>query len=72
MGTVMISCPRGDQLVSAKIEVDVATFEKLGRGVFRMRCPACGSEHAWSKAMARLVSDPLLLVAEELRGSIKK
>jgi hypothetical protein len=72
MGTVLVRCPRGDQLVSAQIEIDAAAFERLGRGVFRLRCPTCGSEHAWSEATARLVSDPLLLVAEELQGSIER
>jgi hypothetical protein len=72
MGTVVIRCPRRDQLVSTKLEIDVGAFEKLGQGVFRTRCPACGAEHVWSKATAQLVSDPLLLVAEELQGSIEK
>lgn len=70
VGTVVVSCPRLGRLISTRVEMDAAGFEKLGQNVFRVRCPACGAEHAWTKASAQLVSDPLLLVAEELRGSI--
>ncbi len=55
MGFVAIYCPRTGREVSTGLECDRDAFQKLKPVVARMRCPACGSEHAWSKATARLV-----------------
>src|SRR5213596_2219572 len=59
MGTVAIYCPRTGREVSTGVETDRDGFAKLRPIVTRMKCPACGSEHVWSKATARLVETPV-------------
>ena len=55
MGFIAIYCPRTGREVSTGIESDRDGFQRLRPVVVRMKCPACGSEHVWSKATARLV-----------------
>ncbi len=59
-GFVAIYCPRTGREVSTGVESDRDAFQKLKPIVVRMKCPACGSEHVWSKATARLVETPAL------------
>jgi hypothetical protein len=58
MGFIAIYCPRTGREVSTGVECDREAFQRLRPLVMRMRCQACGSEHAWSKANARLVELP--------------
>ena len=55
MGFIAIFCPRTGREVSTGIETDRDGFQRLKPVVVRMKCQACGSEHVWSKATARLV-----------------
>jgi hypothetical protein len=55
MGFIAIYCPRTGREVSTGMETDRDGFQRLRPVVVRMKCPACGSEHVWSKATARLV-----------------
>ena len=55
MGFIAIFCPRTGREVSTGIESDRDGFDRLRPMIVRMKCPACGSEHVWSKATARLV-----------------
>ena len=52
MGVIVIRCPRTGNEVSTGVEIDADRFKMLPPIVSRMRCPACGSEHAWSKRSA--------------------
>jgi hypothetical protein len=52
MGVIVIRCPRTGSEVSTGVEIDADRFKTLPPIVSRMRCPACGSEHAWSKRSA--------------------
>ena len=52
MGVIVIRCPRTGNEVSTGVEIDADRFKTLPPTVSRMRCPACGSEHAWSKRSA--------------------
>jgi hypothetical protein len=54
-GFIAMYCPRTGREVSTGVESDREAFQKLKPVVVRMKCPACGSEHVWSKATARLV-----------------
>src|SRR5688572_5269017 len=58
MAEVTILCPRTGQRVPTGFEIDQKAFHSLRPVVSRMRCPACGSEHAWSKAIAQLGGAP--------------
>src|SRR5262245_15114517 len=62
MGIVAIYCPRTGREVSTGLEADRDGFAKLRPIVQRMKCQACGSEHAWSKATARLVETPVAAI----------
>ncbi len=57
MGVIVIDCPRTGVEVSTGKEVETGAFHTLKPIVFRMRCKACGSEHAWSRGIARLKED---------------
>jgi hypothetical protein len=59
MGFIAIYCPRTGREVSTGVESDREAFQKLRPVVTRMKCPACGSEHVWSKATARVVELPV-------------
>jgi predicted RNA-binding Zn-ribbon protein involved in translation (DUF1610 family) len=63
MGFIAIYCPRTGREVSTGVESDRDAFQKLRPVVVRMKCPACGSEHVWSKATARLVEVPAAAAA---------
>jgi hypothetical protein len=54
MATVTIMCSRTGEFVSTGIEMDEAAFAALPVRLSRIRCPACGSEHVWSRATAWL------------------
>jgi hypothetical protein len=54
MPTVTIMCSRTGDFVSTGIEMDPDAFAALPTTLSRIRCPACGSEHVWSKATAWL------------------
>jgi hypothetical protein len=66
MGFVAIYCPRTGREVSTGVETDRDGFQRLRPVVVRMKCPACGSEHVWSKATARLV-EPIVTPAHVAR-----
>ena len=53
MGGVFIRCPRTGREVSTGLQVGKEEFAALRPTIRRMRCPACGSEHAWSRGSAR-------------------
>lgn len=59
MGTLMIRCPRTDRAVSTQIDTEISVFERLPEVLSRLRCPACGEEHAWSASDAWLADAPL-------------
>jgi hypothetical protein len=63
MGFIAIYCPRTGREVSTGVESDREAFQKLRPVVTRMKCPACGSEHVWSKATARVVELPVAAAA---------
>lgn len=72
MAKVTIRCPRTGERVPTGLDIDEEAFQSLRPIVSRMKCPACGSEHAWSKANAELALPtlppqrrPLPLKAEE-------
>src|SRR6476659_9633267 len=76
MGVVKVQCPKTGRQVSTGREMDLASFRALRFHVWRFKCPACGSEHAWSKGIAQLVEqrdipvpvEPAWLSARELAG----
>jgi len=65
MGFIAMYCPRTGREVSTGVESDRDAFQKLRPIVSRMKCPACGSEHVWSKATARLVETPAAAIAAQ-------
>ena len=52
--SVAIMCSRTGEFVSTGIEMDEEAFAALPVRLSRMRCPACGSNHVWSRATAWL------------------
>ena len=58
MGVVTIRCPRTAANVSVGLEITPEAFASLRPRIARMRCSACGSEHAWAKGIAWLEVDP--------------
>ena len=64
MGVIVIDCPRTGVEVSTGKEVETGAFHTLKPIVFRMRCKACGSEHAWSRGNARRKEDDAAEVAD--------
>jgi hypothetical protein len=54
MADVTIACPATGKFVATGSQMEPAEFEKLGPKISRIRCPACGSEHLWSRATAWL------------------
>jgi len=59
MAEVTILCPRTGERVPTGLDIDEEAFQSLRPVVSRMKCPACGSEHVWSKANARLAQSSL-------------
>ena len=59
MVVVTIRCPQTGNHVSVGLEITAEAFKSLRPGMTRMRCPCCGSEHAWSKGIAWLSAEPL-------------
>jgi hypothetical protein len=68
MGFIAIYCPRTGREVSTGVESDREAFQKLRPVVTRMKCPACGSEHVWSKATARVVELPVAASARATKS----
>jgi hypothetical protein len=54
MSFITVMCPKTGDLISTGIEIDAGSFAGSPTTVFRTRCQACGSEHAWSKGRAWL------------------
>jgi hypothetical protein len=54
MPVVTIACPRTGKFVSTGMELEPSGFDGLGPKIFRVRCPACASEHLWSRGTAWL------------------
>jgi len=69
MSSVMIKCPNTGRPVSTGIEVEPSVFRVLPKTTGRMRCMACGQEHAWSIGSAWLANEPRLLPVELPTGS---
>lgn len=57
MPQVMIECPHTGQHVYAGLNFDWSTFECQKLPEMRLKCPACGEEHRWTKADAFLRAD---------------
>jgi hypothetical protein len=53
MGVVVMRCPRTGREVATGVEIERDEFQGLKPVIHRMRCPACGSEHVWSKGTAQ-------------------
>lgn len=51
---VVIRCPETDEEVPIGILMDLHTFDLLPEKKVRLRCPACGKRHTWSKKDAYL------------------
>jgi hypothetical protein len=45
----MIKCPTTGAPVSTGIEVESETFDQLPSVGARLKCPACGAEHVWTR-----------------------
>ncbi len=58
MGMVSIVCPNTGKVVPTGVIMTEAEFSRAILGGNDLRCPACGRIHSWSKADARLVSEP--------------
>jgi hypothetical protein len=54
MRTIMIKCPQTHRWVSTGIDIDSPAFARIPDVVAKMRCPACGREHPWSKQEAMI------------------
>src|ERR1700681_581244 len=68
MGFIAIYCPRTGREASTGVESDREAFQRLKPVVTRMKCPACGSEHVWSKATARVVELPVAASARATKS----
>jgi hypothetical protein len=68
MGFIAIYCPRTGREVSTGVESDREAFQRLRPVVTRMKCAACGSEHVWSKATARVVELPVAASARPTKS----
>jgi hypothetical protein len=53
MGMVVMRCPRTGREVPTGMEFEREEFQNLKPMIHRMRCPACGSEHVWSRGTAQ-------------------
>jgi hypothetical protein len=53
MGVVVMRCPRTGREVPTGTEIERDEFQNLKPVIHRMRCPACGSEHVWSRGTAQ-------------------
>jgi hypothetical protein len=50
MGSVMISCPVTGTPIPTGIETDQSSLDLTPPFESRIKCPACGGEHIWSKS----------------------
>jgi hypothetical protein len=58
MGVVVMRCPRTGRDVPTGTEIERDEFAALKPVLHRMRCPACGSEHVWSKGTSEWRAGP--------------
>ena len=60
MGSVVVECPNTGKTVAVGIETDPLTFQKIKalNSTARFICPACGIDHVWRSAEARLIDEP--------------
>ena len=65
MSLVMIRCPTTGRPVSTAIETEPSVFRSLPKLAAKMRCPACGLEHAWMTNTAWLSNEPRLVARGE-------
>ena len=67
MSFITVMCSRTGDFISTGVKIDAASFSALPPKVFKSRCQACGSEHAWSKGRAWLSerNDKLVLPAPQ-------
>jgi hypothetical protein len=47
---IMLACTRTSQFVPTGIETDIDTFIVLPEALSQTKCPACGSNHYWTKS----------------------
>ena len=57
MPTIFTKCAVTGRPINTGIEIDDDSFARLPDVVARVRCPHCGGEHEWTKAMAWVVGD---------------
>ena len=67
MSFITVICARTEEFISTGIEINAEEFRSFPPTVFRTRCPACGSEHAWSKGRAWLTERSDRLVRPALQ-----
>lgn len=60
MAAVMIRCPRTARAVSTEIDTEPPDFQRLPEVQARLRCPACGEVHVWTRRDAWLADAPLV------------
>jgi hypothetical protein len=53
---IMLACTRTGQFVPTGIETDIDTFIALPEALSLTWCPACGSNHYWTKSQAWICS----------------
>jgi hypothetical protein len=58
MSAMMIRCPLTGRAVSTGIETELSVFMRLPAVESRLRCPACGEEHVWTRLEAWLEQLP--------------
>jgi predicted RNA-binding Zn-ribbon protein involved in translation (DUF1610 family) len=56
---VVIKCPATGLIVETGISMSEGQFN-VANGTYAFRCPACGKNHVWSKANARLRCDAVI------------
>ena len=71
MGVVVMRCPRTGREVPTGAVMEREAFQALKPVIQRMRCPACGSEHVWSRGTARWKADTPDSAAESRLGRPK-
>jgi hypothetical protein len=65
---IMLACTRTGQFVPTGIETDLDTFIALPEALSKIKCPACGNDHYWTKSHTWICStrcsSPAFLPAE--------
>ena len=70
VGVVTIMCTKTGDFVPTGIELDAEGFKAFPPIVLRIRCPSCGSEHAWSKGRAWLTEGAPLVRGGQLSTEV--